>query len=141
MKTIFLSSVTLILSLLMSNPVMAQKPAHAETNNYVVLTKKIPQLQPIILTAVDLAKEDGEQFGDFQVIVCGKTVKDLTDKTKMKSFIEKAEAAGVKIVACGFSLKKFGVDSSKLPPEIKVVKNGILYDFQLQKKGYRSIEL
>lgn len=141
MKTIFLSSMALILSLFMSNPLMAQAPAQAETNNYVVLTKKIPQLQPIILTAVDLAKEDGNHFGDFQVIICGQTVKDLTNGEMMKGFIEKAEAAGVKIVACGFSLKKFGVDSSKLPPKIEVVKNGILYDFQLQKKGYRSIEL
>lgn len=141
MKTLFLSSITLLLSLFISNPAMGQTYEKADTNNYVVLTKKIPQLQPIILTAIDLAKEDGNDFGDFQVIVCGQTVKDLTNNELMEDFIEKAKAAGVKIVACGFSLKKFGVDSSKLPPEIEVVKNGILYNFQLQKKGYRSIEL
>ncbi len=113
----------------------------SEKNNYVVLTKKVPQLKPILLTAKDLKTEDGENFGEFEIIVCGKTVKELTDSEDMKSFLKEAENLGVKINACGFSLKKFDVDVSKLPEGIRVVKNGILYDFQLQKKGFMSLGL
>lgn len=95
-----------ILTLTFTNVLNAQtsKQDH-HSHNYVVLTKKIPQLQPIILTAEALAEEDGKSFGDFQAIICGKTVEDLTDKEMMKKFIEKAQKAHVKIVVCGFSLK------------------------------------
>jgi intracellular sulfur oxidation DsrE/DsrF family protein len=110
-------------------------------NNYVVLTKKVEQLQPIILTAESLKAEEGEAFGDFQVIICGKEIGDINDTEKISDFITKAKKAGVKIIACGFSLNKFKVDKTKVPKEIEVVENGILYNFQLQKKGYKSISL
>jgi intracellular sulfur oxidation DsrE/DsrF family protein len=112
-----------------------------DKNNYVVLTKKVPQLQPILLTAEALKKEDGKAFGDFQVIICGKEIGDITDPSKMNTFIQKAEKLGVKLVACGFSLNKFKVDKTKVPKEMKTVENGILYNFQLQKKGYKSLSL
>ena len=142
MKSIFLASFAIILSLF-THPVQAQTSheKHADHNNYVVLTRKVPQLKPILLAAEELAAQDGEKFGDFQVVVCGKTVQELTNEEIMSGFIEKAEKAGVTINACGFSLKKFGVDRSKLPEALRVVENGILYNFELQKKGYLSIEL
>ncbi|WP_300441470.1 sulfur reduction protein DsrE [Christiangramia sp.] len=131
-----------LLTLTFSNAVNAQTSKQEDhLHNYVVLTKKIPQLQPIILTAEALAEEDGESFGDFQAIICGKTVQELTNKEMMKDFIEKAEKAPVKIVICGFSLKKFKVNKEDIPEELEMVDNGILHDFQLQKQGYLSIEL
>lgn len=66
---------------------------------------------------------------------------DITNPSKMNKFIQKAEKLGVKLVACGFSLKKFKIDTTKVPKEMKTVDNGILYNFQLQKKGYKSISL
>ncbi|NEW79717.1 MAG: sulfur reduction protein DsrE [Gelidibacter sp.] len=140
MKNLFSSTIVLILVFSIFSA-KAQNKMHHEKNNYVVLTKAIPQLQPIILTAEALTEEDGEKFGDFQVIICGKTVTDLTDKEMMRKFIDKAEKANVKIVICGFSLKQFGVDQKNIPQELEVVDNGILHNFQLQKKGYLSIEL
>tara|TARA_B100000953_G_scaffold286300_2_gene267617 strand:- start:465 stop:887 length:423 start_codon:yes stop_codon:yes gene_type:complete len=131
-----------LLTLTFSNTLNAQTSKQEDhSHNYVVLTKKIPQLQPIILTAEALAEEDGKSFGDFQAIICGKTVEELKNKEVMMDFIEKAEKAHVKIVVCGFSLKKFKVNKEDIPEELEVVDNGILHDFQLQKKGYLSIEL
>jgi intracellular sulfur oxidation DsrE/DsrF family protein len=140
MKNLFLSTIVLVLALSIFSA-EAQNTMHHEKNNYVVLTTKIPQLNPIILTAEALAEEDGEKFGDFQVIICGKTVTDLTDKEMMRKFIDKAEKANVKIVICGLSMKKFGVDQKDISQELEVVGNGILHNFQLQKKGYLSVEL
>ncbi|PZD77123.1 sulfur reduction protein DsrE [Mesonia sp. K7] len=140
MKTYIFSSVILILTLFSTADIQAQQIDHSK-NNYVVLTKKVPQLQPIILTAEALKDEEGDAFGDFQVIICGKEIGDITDTEKISDFITKAEKAGVKIIACGFSLNKFKVDKTKVPKEIEIVENGILYNFQLQKKGYKSISL
>jgi intracellular sulfur oxidation DsrE/DsrF family protein len=140
MKTYIYSSVIIMLALFSTIKTHAQQNDSSQ-NNYVVLTKKVPQLQPIILTAEALKAEDGDAFGDFQVIICGQEIGDITDAEKMNDFIEKAEKAGVRIIACGFSLNKFKIDKTKIPNEIKVVENGILYNFQLQKKGYKSISL
>ena len=138
MKMYFLSSIVLLLAMI-TNPVSAQ--VQEGQQNYVVLTKKIPQLQPIFLTAETLAQEDGNNFGKFEVIICGQTVKELTDKEMMQEYINKAKEHNVELIACGFSLNKFGVDRKDISPELRVVDNGILYNLQLQKKGYTSISL
>lgn len=138
MKTIFYSSIFLILALFTGNNVNAQQDSK---QNYVVLTKKVPQLQPILLTAEKLKEEDGADFGNFEVIICGKEIGDISDPSKIGEFIAKAEKLGVQLVACGFSLNKFKVDKEDVPKEMKIVENGILYNFQLQKKGYLSLSL
>lgn len=140
MKTILYSSILLILTLITGTGANAQIEQNSK-NNYVVLTKKVPQLQPILLTAEKLREEDGTQFGEFEVIICGQNIGDITDPAKMEKFITKAEKLGVKLVACEFSLNKFKVDKQYVPKEMKTVENGILYNFQLQKKGYKSLSL
>ncbi|UZH54960.1 DsrE family protein [Salinimicrobium tongyeongense] len=139
MKNIFYSSILIMLALFTIST-QAQTRASGKSN-YVVLTKQIPQLKPILLAAQELAKQDGHHFGDFQVVVCGKAVQNLTNEEMVKDFISQAGQANVTINACGFSLKKFGVDHEELHQSLKVVENGILYNFELQKKGYLSIEL
>ncbi|HBC04360.1 MAG TPA: sulfur reduction protein DsrE [Aequorivita sp.] len=140
MKTYLFSSILLMITLFSTTHLQAQQTDDYK-NNYVVLTKKVPQLQPIIMTAEALKAEDGKAYGDFQVIICGKLIGDITNPEKMGDFIEKADNAGVQINACGFSLNKFKVDKSKIPEGIHTVENGILHNFQLQKKGYKSISL
>ncbi len=140
MKTYLFSTIFTMLILFSTANLKAQQIDESK-NNYVVMTKKVPQLQPIIMAAEALKAEDGKDFGDFQVIICGKEIGDVTDTEKITGFIEKAEKAGVSIVACGFSLTKFKVDRTKVPKEMKLVENGILHNLQLQKKGYKSISL
>lgn len=139
MKTYISSSILFVMVLF--NGASAEAQLDTSKNNYVVLTKKVAQLQPIILTTEALKAEEGKDFGDFQVIICGKEIGDVTDVQKIGSFIEKAKNAGVHIIACGFSLNKFKIDKAKVPKELEIVENGILYNFQLQKKGYKSISL
>ncbi|MEB8330168.1 sulfur reduction protein DsrE [Flavobacteriaceae bacterium KMM 6897] len=141
MKTYTISSIFILLALFSTAKLQAQHHENHKKNNYVVLTKKVPQLQPILLTAEALKEEDGKAFGDFQIIICGKEIGDITDPEKIGAFIEKAEKAGIHLVACGFSLNKFKVDKTKVPKKMKVVENGILYNFQLQKQGYKSLSL
>ena len=141
MKNIFFTSALLLLTFFTSADMQAQHSQNNEKNNYVVLTKKIPQLQPIILTAEALKAEEGKDFGNFEVIICGQNIGDITDSEKINKFIEKAKKAGVQIVACGFSLDKFKIDRASVPDDIKIVENGILYNFQLQKQDYKNLSL
>ncbi|HSI71357.1 MAG TPA: DsrE family protein [Gillisia sp.] len=141
MKKYLLSSIVILLTMIAS-PVNAQAQIEPQSKeNYVILTKKIPQLQPIYLTAETLMEEDGENFGKFEVIICGQTVQELKDKDMMQEYIKKAEKANVDLVVCGFSLNKFGVDRKDISSQLRIVENGILYNLQLQKKGYTSISL
>lgn len=139
MKTLFS---TFILSLFAIIGSAQTSPSQqTEQYNYVVMTKKAQQLKPILLAAKELAKEDGNRFGKFEVVVCGKDIGDLTHYSDMEPHLKEAKTLGVDIIACGFSLKKFKVDASLLPNDMKVVDNGILHDFERQKQGYLSLEL
>lgn len=138
MKTMLYTALTAILLLLSATTVSAQNDA---TYNYVVLTKKVPQLQPILITAEKLQEEDGAQYGEFHVVICGQGIGEITDPEKINKFIARANQLGVKLIACGFSLNKFKVDRAAVPKELEIVENGILYNFQLQKKGFISLGL
>jgi len=133
--------ISVLFSVLISGNSLAQNPADSTIKNYTVLTRDIQQLKPIILASNDLASEDGDQFGAFKVVICGKTITDLIQKDKITPYLEMAEKYHVELYACGLSLKQFKVNPEDLPKQIQVTKNGILYNFQLQKKGYLSIEL
>lgn len=140
MKTTILSSIMLILAFFGSTNLQAQEK-NTSKNNYVVMTKKVPQLQPIILAAEALKAEEGKNFGEFQVIICGKLIGDITDPEKTNKLIKKAKKADVTLIACGFSLTKFNVDRATVPKAFKIVENGILHNLQLQKKEYKSLSL
>lgn len=112
-----------------------------EQNNYLVLSKNIQQLKPVLLTANELAKEDGKNYGQFYVIICGKTVKDIQNNSNFKELLKQAKTQNVKVFVCGISLKKFNIDPSKMPHNIAITPNGILYGFQLSKQGFISLTI
>mgnify|MGYP000902883108 CR=1 FL=1 len=141
MKQLILAAAVALVSLFTATSGMAQTDYDANQTNYFVLNRNLQQLKAISLAAGDLAKADGESFGQFQVVICGKTVEELTNAETMKPIIELAEKNNVMLNACGFSLKKFGVNATDLPKGMKVVDNGILHGFTLQKAGFHSITL
>ncbi|MDF0706098.1 sulfur reduction protein DsrE [Flagellimonas okinawensis] len=141
MKQLFTLAVLAITLLGGLTQVSAQTTYNKDQHNYIVLTRKIPQLKAILLAAEELSTADGEAFGEFHVVICGETVKGLTDMDQIQPFLDMAQSEKIKLLACGFSLKKFGVDATKLPKEMGVVDNGILYNFELQKDGFLSITL
>ena len=120
----------------------AQSSPQEGMNNYVVSTTKIPQLQPIILTAEALKEEDGAKFGDFQIVMYGSNVKGLTNKEEMETYTKKAKAAGVTISVCKISLDRLGIDQFELHEYIQVVDHAYTHLIQLQKnKNYYSLQL
>ncbi|MFO7719989.1 MAG: DsrE family protein [Gillisia sp.] len=139
MKNSFKAAI--IFLVLLTTSVNAQTSKNTDKLNYIVSTSKTAQLQPIIATAEALAKEDAEKFGEFQAIIYGKTVQELTDKEAMKKFIVMAKNANVRLLVCNMALKTFEVNPADIPDEFEVVDNAFTHILQMQKQGYLSIQL
>lgn len=112
-----------------------------QKNNYLLLTKNIKQLSPVLLTAEELAKEDGNSYGEFYVVICGKTVKDIPNNNNFKKLLDKANDQHVKVFVCGISLDKFNINPTSLPEQLIRTENGILFGFQYTKKGFISLTI
>jgi intracellular sulfur oxidation DsrE/DsrF family protein len=72
----------------------------------------------------------------FEVVVFGPTVKLLTALSDEMPLIQKVQAEGIKIIACGRSLKTDHVKPDDLAPGIPVVPFGAVYIVQKQKVGW-----
>ncbi|NIK93580.1 sulfur reduction protein DsrE [Mangrovimonas sp. CR14] len=130
--------ITMVFLLFGTTHIKAQNP---DKQNYLVISKNIKQLNPILLTAQELQNEDGKTFGDFIVIFCGKTVSKMVNDPDLNKLLEQAKEQHIQILACGLSLKKFHINPEELPNSIKIAENGILKSFQLIKKGYLTLTI
>jgi len=110
-------------------------------HNYLALSKNIQHLQPVILTASELAQEDGKKYGKFFMLIYGKTVEDIPNNEEFARLLEQAKALNIEVFACEFALKKFKVDLDQLPSNLKTTKNAFLYGYQLQKEGFITLTL
>ncbi|SDG55806.1 DsrE family protein [Psychroflexus sediminis] len=132
---------TVLLLLVLGTNEMKAQDHNSDQHNYVVVSKNIKQLKPILMTAASLVEEDGENYGKFHVVFCGKTVSDMPDNADFKALLNQAEKQHVRVVACGLSLSKFSISPDQLPDTLEIVGNGILYGFQLKKKGFISLSI
>ena len=73
----------------------------------------------------------------FEVVVFGPTVKLLTALSDEVPLIDKVQGEGIKIIACGRSLKTDHVKEDDLSPNIPVVPFGAVYIVQKQKAGWQ----
>ena len=140
MKNVTLFITTIFVLLVGISQLQAQD-INQKKNNYLVLSKNIQQLRPLLLTANELAKEDGKKYGEFYVIICGKTVNDISDNPDFNKLLEKAKALDVKVFVCGISLSKFNISTETLPSYLEITPNGILFGFQLAKKDFITLTI
>ncbi|MCG2420173.1 DsrE family protein [Aequorivita sp. F47161] len=122
-----------ILIVLLSLSATAQQTA--KPKDFVVLTSKLEQLKPILLAADNLPDKE-----NFQIVMYGPNAADLL-KTETKEYINWATNSDVKISVCKMSLDKLQIDPKTLPKQIEVVENAFLTAFQLQKAGYKLLNL
>lgn len=134
---------TLVFAFALTQNTFAQNLENIDLNktNYVVLTKKVPQLKPIYLASEEMKAEDGANYGAFHIVFCGKEIPQLSDKKLMEPYLELLKKGGIKLIACGFSLEKFGVNPKDLPKGVDIVDNGIAYSLKLKKKGFIGMDL
>lgn len=112
---------------------------HPKVENYIVLTNNVQQIRAISNAAQMIKADSPSEFGKMEVVVCGKTVAEMTNAETMAPLLEAIEAGELDVKVCGFSLKQQKVDSTQLPSQISVVENGIYYNFKKQHEGYNSL--
>lgn len=122
---------------------MAEKAPDAENgpDAYATLVRKVPHIGASIKTARQMRESDDHHYETFEVIICGKVVKKLTDSPKAAELMEQGEELGVRFKACGMSMNKFNVEEDALLEGLDVVPNGITRMFDLQEKGFKAVEL
>ena len=133
--------ITALLVLTLGTGQLKAQTSTTDNSNYVVMSKNIKQLQPILMTATALAKEDGKAYGEFKVLFCGKTVTDIKANPDFQFLLKQAALQKIEVYVCGLSLKAFGVNPEELPQSLEVVDNAILYGFQLKKQGFISLTI
>ena len=73
----------------------------------------------------------------FEIVVYGPAVKFLTEFSEEVPLIQKMQAEGMKVIACGRSLKTDEVDESTLAPGIVVIPYGAVHIVNRQKQGWQ----
>lgn len=143
MKNILFALSLLFVTLSLTGQTMDTKPlTKIETrNNYVMSTGVAGYVPAIIMTAVEMKKEEGSSFGDFQIVIYGEAVKQFGQKEEAEKLIEMAKNAGAKLVLCEFAMQKFNMDKSLLPAGLDYVGNAFKHAITLQKQGYYALGL
>lgn len=149
MKTLINISKGLLITILflgLSNSSEAQNvPCKANEkglNKYALLVRTTQHMGAALKTAKRLS-EAGKSYEEFEVVVCGKVVKELADKSNeaVSKMLTEAERLNVRFSVCGMSMKKFEVHQQALPEQLEVVDNGLVRIFELQENCYYTIEL
>ena len=115
---------------------LATSQSDTVQTNFVVLTSKFQQLEPIMLAAQEMKNS----FGVFKIVLYGSEVGEFTKPTAER-YIKWAKATGVNLSVCAMALERMKVDPKSIPKEIEIVDNAYLHSLQLQKKGYKSLSL
>lgn len=111
-----------------------------KNGKYALLVMKAQHLKVAIQTGKEF--RDKSSKIDFQIIVCGELVKEITTDKTLQNIIKMAvNETNLKIVVCGLSIEQFKIDKALLPTEMPITKNGFVYMFGLQENGYKSIIL
>ena len=111
-----------------------------KNGKYALMVMKALHLKTAVNTGIEF-KANSKKI-DFQIIVCGELVKEISQDKELQSLIKNAVTQhGLKVLVCGLSVEQLKVDKTSLPNEIKVTKNGLIYMFGLQEKNYKSIVL
>jgi len=76
----------------------------------------------------------------FEIVVYGPSVKLLTTFSSEVPLIQKVQGEGIKIIACGRSLKSENLNASDLAPAVTVVPFGAVHIVNRQKQGWQYIK-
>lgn len=137
MKRVFM-----IIALLCSVSAIAQDGA-VKKDNLLFLVRNKEHITQAIRTIRDMktCRESSVVADTAVIIVCGEAVTSLAQPGAKNWVAEINSLDGVSLVACGLSLEKFNIPAASLVPGIGTIKNGLVTAFELQKRGYLSVEL
>lgn len=126
--------VILIFSIMFT--LMNVKPALAAKIKGVVVQANVNQLQLEHALKLAVNMHGVLKHTKFEVVVFGPIVKWLTPLSVEEPLIQTVEGDGIKVIACGRSLKTDHVKKSDLDPGISVVPFGAVYIMERESEGW-----
>jgi intracellular sulfur oxidation DsrE/DsrF family protein len=109
--------------------------------NYAVLISQPNHVKAVVNTAEAITKDSKYKRDTLVVMACAKSVEAFVKGNDFADMIQKGKAAGIHFKVCGMSLQQFNIDPATLIEGIEIVPNGLTYMFDLQMKGYKTVEL
>jgi intracellular sulfur oxidation DsrE/DsrF family protein len=107
-------------------------------DKYAMLVQNTKSLRSSIMTATEMKKERPNIT--FEIVIMGQVVQDL-NKEELRTELDAANKAGIKLIVCEFALKVFGIELKSLPSYIQGTPNAHKYMFQLQENNYNSLSI
>lgn len=143
MKYFFWTATFLLVAAPMANAIEYNKNTIAEiqkTNGtqYAMLVQNEKGLRSAIMTASEM-KTDNPAI-QFEIVVMGTAVQQLNNKEVLPE-LQKANKLGIKLVACEFALKVFGLELKDMPNFIIGTPNAHKYMFLLQEKKFNTLSI
>jgi len=105
---------------------------------YAILVQSTKNLRASIMTATEMKKDNPAVA--FEIVTMGQMVQELNNK-ELRSTLDAANQAGIKLVVCEFALQVYGVNLTDLPPYFIGTPNAHKYVFQLNENGYNTLSI
>lgn len=103
--------------------------------------RKPKHLKVAMMTAHNMLSNKGHRAKQVSIVACGPAVKDLQTSSPVASKVKQSLDNDIRIVACGVTVDRMGLDKDSFISGVIVVPNGITELARLQANGYVSIEL
>lgn len=111
-----------------------------DNGKYALLVRTMQHINASLKTAGQM-RESGMIYDAFEIVICGKVIKELVGSGQMGELLAKAKSLGVQLSVCGMSMEKLKIPEDALADGFEVVPNGLIRIFALQQDGYQTIEL
>jgi putative oxidoreductase len=106
---------------------------------YAILAGNYKHFEGSVRTGLRMRK--GNPNLQFQIVLIGIVVKEITSDKQLLALVEDCKSAGIQIVICQNAMKALNVTKSDLHPYIETTSSGFVYMFGLQENGYKVISL
>ncbi len=106
---------------------------------YAILAGNYKHFEGSVRTGLRMRK--GNPKLQFQIVLIGTVVKEITTDKPLLALVEDCKSAGVQIVICQNAMKALNVTKSDLHPYIETTSSGFVYMFGLQENGFKVISL
>lgn len=119
----------------------ATKPADAVKVAFLV--REPEQINVAMMTAKEMLSGRAEvKAAEASIVVCsGGGISAVKKGSNLSDALDQTVKAGTRVVACGLSLKKMGVEPKELHASVQVVPNGLVEMIRLKSQGYLSVDL
>ena len=92
-----------------------------------------------LINAKNVRKEFPQEKMAIEIVAYGPGLEMFKNTSSVKSRLDEATQAGVKLLACGNTMKMTNTAKSELVPAVDVVKAGVVEIMQKQQQGYSYI--